>query len=57
LKELSSGWIKTSYGARQGSIFSPILVNAMMDEITNEVRKKNKRPDVKILIFADIVLI
>jgi hypothetical protein len=54
LKELSSGWFKINYGMRQRSIFLPVLVNAMMDEITNEGIKKNKRPEVKILILADI---
>jgi hypothetical protein len=43
LKELSSAWFKTNYGVRQRSIFSPVLVNVMMDKSTNDVRKKNKK--------------
>jgi hypothetical protein len=52
-----SAWLKTSSGARQGSVLSPILFNSMMDKTANKVKGENKRPDMKTLIFADAVSI
>lgn len=32
-----SGWFKTNRGMRLGSVFSEVLLNAMVDEIANKL--------------------
>jgi hypothetical protein len=45
------------YWSEEKDVLSPILFNAMKDEIANKVTGENKRPDTKTFIFANNVLI
>jgi hypothetical protein len=40
----ASEWFETS-GVKHGSVFSPILFNAMMDKIVHKGRGVKRRPD------------
>jgi hypothetical protein len=41
---------------RHGSVLSPVMLNAMTNEIANVVRGENRRPGMKTLISAYNVL-